>query len=75
MKINPTILVATAAVLSTSNNGVLHYDMPGCNHNAIKPIIANQVAQSVVQEGARSEPFETFGLDMKFGKCRDFTKK
>ena len=42
------ILVATTAILSTSDGAVLHYGMPGYNHNEIPPIIKKDMGKGTI---------------------------
>ena len=62
---HPTMLAATAAVLSTEDNNNIHFGGPEVNHNEIKPNVVNEVAQSVVRQGPRSKDFQPFGSDME----------
>ena len=65
VRMHPTMLVATAAVLPTEDSNNIHFGGPEVNHNEIKPSVVNEVAQSVVRQGPRSKNFQPFGSDME----------
>ena len=65
VRMHPTMLVVTAAVLPTEDSNNIHFGGPEVNHNEIKPSVVNEVAQSVVRQGPRSKGYQPFGSDME----------
>ena len=65
VRVHPTMLAATSAVLPSKENTRIHFGSPEVNHNEIKPRVVNEVLQSVVRNGPRNKDYQPFGSDVE----------